>query len=236
MKILIVNAMIPHVWSESDELAAHLEKNLNIVGHEAEILRIPFSSNPIDKVVPQMLMCENFKLFNVDKVIALKFPAYMVPHSDKILWLLHQFRQSYDLKELKSIVTKADTLTFKTAKKIFTNSKAAQHKLKRYNNAASEILNPPLNTPELFTGGTSEGYIFAGGRISSDNRQHMLIEALAKTSSKVRLLIAGSPDSQEEGEKLFKFAEKFEVANRVKIDFPEGCWRQAWFGVLRVNE
>ena len=32
-----------------------------------------------------------------DRVIALKFPAYLVPHRQKVLWILHQYRQAYDL-------------------------------------------------------------------------------------------------------------------------------------------
>ena len=33
----------------------------------------------------------------VDRLIGLKFPAYLIPHPRKVIWLLHQHRQAYDL-------------------------------------------------------------------------------------------------------------------------------------------
>ena len=44
-----------------------------------------------------MLAARLIKLTSIDRVIALKFPAYYVEHDNKVLWLLHQFRQAYDL-------------------------------------------------------------------------------------------------------------------------------------------
>src|SRR5919109_1029017 len=32
----------------------------------------------------------------IDAVIATKFPSYCVRHPNKIVWVLHQFRQAYD--------------------------------------------------------------------------------------------------------------------------------------------
>ncbi len=97
MKVLIVNNMVPFVWGGAEELAAHLQKNLVIAGHEAEILRIPFQWEPAARIPSQMLMVRAFELWNVDHVIALKFPAYLIRHPKKTLWLLHQYRQAYDL-------------------------------------------------------------------------------------------------------------------------------------------
>src|SRR4029078_7186480 len=35
----------------------------------------------------------------VDRLIGLKFPAYLVPHPAKVLWIVHQHRAAYDLWE-----------------------------------------------------------------------------------------------------------------------------------------
>ena len=89
MKVLIVNNMAPFVWGGAEELAVHLQKNLVICGHEAEILRIPFQWNPATRISSQMLMVRSFELTNVDRVIALKFPAYLIRHPDRhmIFWM-----------------------------------------------------------------------------------------------------------------------------------------------------
>ena len=33
----------------------------------------------------------------IDLVIATKFPSYVVRHPNKVVWLVHQFRQAYEL-------------------------------------------------------------------------------------------------------------------------------------------
>ena len=33
----------------------------------------------------------------VDLMIGLRFPAYLIPHPNKVLWILHQFRTAYEL-------------------------------------------------------------------------------------------------------------------------------------------
>lgn len=232
MKILIVNNMAPFVWGGAEELAVNLEKECIKCGYQAEILRIPFQWEPASNIPLQMLMVDALELWNVDRVIALKFPAYLIRHPHKTIWLLHQYRQAYDLydsgnsninrdkegDDLRQIIKNADEETFKTCKKIFTNSKITQNRLQHYNHIQADVLLPPLNDPELFTGGTSEGYIFAGGRINYAKRQHLLIEALALTPSYVKLIIAGPPDSKTDADYLFELVERYHLKDRVKLD------------------
>lgn len=67
MKVLVVNNMAPFVWGGAEELATHLQKNLIIAGHEAEILRIPFQWEPATRIPSQMLMVRAFEVWNVDR-------------------------------------------------------------------------------------------------------------------------------------------------------------------------
>ncbi len=98
MKVLVVNNMAPFIRGGAEELADHLVANLQRTkGVSAELLRIPFSWEPYDRVIEEMMLCRMMELYWVDRVIALKFPAYLIPHSRKTLWLLHQYRQAYDL-------------------------------------------------------------------------------------------------------------------------------------------
>lgn len=231
MKVLVVNNMAPFVWGGAEELASHLQKNLVIAGHEAEVLRIPFQWEPAARIPSQMLMARAFEFWNVDHVIALKFPAYLVRHPSKTLWVLHQYRQAYDLHDaghtnlpageqgenIKNLIINADNETFHESKRIFTNSVVTHDRLAHYNGVKSEVLLPPLNDPGLFTGGNSEGYIFAGGRINSMKRQHLLVEALAKIP-RVRLVIAGPPDTPDDAKKLCQLKEQLNLGDRLKLD------------------
>lgn len=232
MKVLVVNNMAPFIWGGAEELAVNLQRNIEIAGHESEILRIPFQWEPAESISSQMMMARAFELFNVDHVIALKFPAYLIRHPSKTLWLLHQYRQAYDLldagqtnlpcgstgDQLRSLIRNADNETFAESKHIYTNSKVTRDRLKHYNGFDADVLLPPINDPESFEGGEGEGYIFAGGRVNGMKRQHLLLEALRLADSKVRLVIAGPPDSEADADKLRQLVERYSLQNRVTLD------------------
>ena len=233
MKVLIVNNMAPFVWGGAEELAVHLQKNLVIAGHQAEILRIPFQWEPAARIPSQMLMVRAFELWNVDQVIALKFPAYLIRHPKKTLWLLHQYRQAYDLfdagqtnistgesgQELRQLIKNADEEAFRECRQLFSNSEVTRQRLRKYNpGVEADVLPPPLNDPELFTGGESQGYIFAGGRINGMKRQYLLVEAMQYVPRSIKLIIAGPADNEIEANRLRQLVEERDLGDRIKID------------------
>lgn len=232
MKVLVVNNMAPFVWGGAEELAVHLQRNLIEAGHESEVLRLPFQWEPASRITSQMLMVRGFELWNVDRVIALKFPAYLLRHPHKTLWLLHQYRQAYDLfdagqtnlpadesgKDLQNLIRNADNQAFSESRRIFTNSDVTRQRLEHYNGFKAEVLLPPLNDPELFNNANSEGYIFAGGRVNGMKRQHLLIEAMSRAPTHVNLVIAGPPDGPEDARLLQAMVEKLGLKDRVKLD------------------
>lgn len=232
MKILIVNNLAPFIWGGAEELAAHLQQNLIAAGHESEVLRIPFQWDPATRIPSQMLMVRSLELWNVDRVIALKFPAYLIRHQHKTLWLLHQYRQAYDLLEsgqsnlpdgelggtIRRAIVAADQEAFKESQRIFVNSRVTQDRLKKFNGVNSQVLLPPINDADLFTGGPAQGYVFAGGRINGMKRQHLLIEALAKTPANVKLVVAGPPDGPDDARRLAELVERHALSDRVKLD------------------
>lgn len=232
MKVLIVNNMAPFIWGGAEELAVHLQKNLVIAGHEAEILRIPFQWEPATRIPSQILMVRAFELWNVDHVITLKFPAYLIRHIRKTLWLLHQYRQAYDLFDigqtnlpsaeegikLRTLIKNADNESFSESRHIYTNSEITRQRLLKYNGFGSKVLLPPVNDSELFIGGESSKYVFAGGRVNNMKRQRLLIEAMKYTDKHVNLVIAGPPDSQSDADELNKDVNRFNLSDRVKLD------------------
>lgn len=231
MKVLVVNNMAPFVWGGAEELAVHLQENLRAAGHEAEVLRIPFQWEPATRIPSQMLMVRALELWNVDRVIALKFPAYLIRHPQKTLWLLHQYRQAYDLhdagqsnlpageqgEEIRRVIKNADEESFLECRRVFALEVTAQ-RLARYNGVEAEVLQPPLNDPHLFAGGAADGYILAAGRVNSMKRQHLLLEALALAPTSTRLVIAGPPDAPEDAEGLRRLVETLGLSDRVKLE------------------
>ncbi len=232
MKILLVNNMAPFVWGGAEELAVNLQKQLILAGHEAEVLRIPFQWEPAERIPSQMLMAASLKLWNVDRVIAFKFPAYLIRHPHKTLWLLHQYRQAYDLldagqsnlpenevgKAIRDCILHADNDCFAECRRLYTNSSVTANRLLKYNGVKSEVLLPPINDEALFHNDEQGDYIFAGGRVNGIKRQVLLVKALAKTKYPVKLLIAGPADTPEDKCKVESLVETLRLQQRVRMD------------------
>tara|TARA_R110002020_G_scaffold367683_1_gene579529 strand:+ start:17702 stop:18739 length:1038 start_codon:yes stop_codon:yes gene_type:complete len=231
MKVLVVNNAVPFIWGGAEELALNLSAKLNqLDGVEAEILRIPFQWEPKERLPAEILLNRTMRIINADRVIALKFPAYHVQHDHKTIWLLHQFRQAYDLldagrsnfrrgddDELINAITRSDNECFEGSNRIFTNSPVTQARLKKYNKIASDVLYPPLNDEELFKPGKYGDYVFAGGRVDRGKRQHLLIEAAHFAGPGCRLIIAGPPSDADYAAELTQLVEKHDLADRVHL-------------------
>ena len=231
MRVLVVNNAAPFVRGGAEALADALVAQLNAApGVESELLRIPFRWEPSERLIEEILIHRRLKLWNVDRVIALKFPAYLTPHPSKVLWLLHQFRQAYDLGdagqglgpdgrdgELRRAIRTADNQCFAECRGIFVNSPVTRERLKRYNGFDAEVLYPPVNDEHLFGGGKDEGYIFAGGRVAPGKRQHLLVEAMAQVGGSGRLIIAGPSESEDYRRLLETRIEALELESRVEL-------------------
>jgi glycosyltransferase involved in cell wall biosynthesis len=233
MRVLVVNNMAPFIWGGAEELAAHLVKHLNDTkGVSAELMRVPFRWDPAERILEEIFICKSMRLARVDRMLALKFPAYLIPHEEKTLWLLHQYRQAYDLRgsaltnlppgprgdEICGLIKSNDEACFRSCSRIFVNSVITQERLHRFNGFASELLLPPVNDPERFRGGGYGNYIFAGGRVNLAKRQHLLIEAMAQVRSPIILVVGGPPDSSVDRERLERTVSRFGLGDRVKLD------------------
>src|SRR5216684_3698864 len=78
------------------------------------------------------------------EIIGLRFPAYLIPHSNKVLWILHQFRTAYELwdhqlgdliyspngVEVRDAIRQADRQFIAQAKLVFANSANVAARLK----------------------------------------------------------------------------------------------------------
>jgi len=231
MKIAIVNNCVPFLYGGAEYLADSLKDKLIEHGHQAIIVKLPFAWDPSTKIIDHMLACRLLKLEGIDKVIALKFPAYFVDHPDKVIWLLHQFRQAYDLwgttyqgipstpegLAVREAIISADNRYLKSAKNIFTISDVVTDRLKSFNNINSTVLHPPLTNTEKYYCNEYRDYFFYPSRINSSKRQHLAIESMRYVKSDVKLVIAGSPDSKNDIDAIESLVQKYNLQGKVKI-------------------
>jgi glycosyltransferase involved in cell wall biosynthesis len=231
MRLAVVSNKVPFLRGGADELLDALVEELRRRDHEVEPIQLVFSSSPPQRVLDHMLVARLTRLRGIDRVIALKFPAYFIPHHDKVLWLLHQFRQAYDLwggpfqdlpsapegEMVRAAVIAADNRLLPEAERIYVNSEVTQQRLWRYNGIASEVLRPPLIRPQTYEVGSPTDYILSIGRIKAGKRQHLLVEAMKHVRSPVRLIIAGAPEMAADGERLRARVTELGLEDRVEL-------------------
>src|SRR5215471_15350212 len=104
VRVVVATVRAPFVRGGAEAHAEGLRDALLAAGHEAEIVAVPFKWYPPERITDQMLACRLLDLTEsdgvaIDRLIALKFPAYLIPHPAKVLWVLHQHRPAYDLWE-----------------------------------------------------------------------------------------------------------------------------------------
>lgn len=235
MRIAIALVQVPFITGGAEIHAQMLRDELRKRGHEAEIITIPFKWYPNETLRNCMKMGELIDLTSVngkaiDIVIAMKFPAFYLKHDHKVVWLLHQHRQAYDLwgteygdihktsdgEEMRNLIMEKDNEHLAEAKAIYTNSQNTANRLKKYNNIDGVTLyHPPLDYEKLHCADYGE-YIFYISRLSRIKRQHMLINAAKYLKSDAKIIIAGS-GSDVERQKIFNLISENHLENKVQF-------------------
>ncbi len=231
MKITVVNAMAPFVWGGAEELAHHLVVNLRRSGHTADLYGIPFAWEPFNQIPVEMARLKSLRMPHADRVISLKFPIYLLDADNHSTWLIHQYRQAYDLwdsaycniphtpegLEVRDAIISTDNEALGSRKRLFTISNEISSRLLTHNGIVAPALRLPLNDPEIFSGGEYGDYILAPGRVGLMKRQSLLVEAMRYMNSDARLIIVGPPEKGE-GDKLHKLIEEHNLGDQVKLD------------------
>jgi len=230
MRIAIVNSLSPFVYGGAEFLADSLKSKLAEYGYEAQVIRFPFSWYPVDRILDSMLAARLTQLPNVDLMIGLKFPAYLIEAPKKKLWLLHQFRQAYDLsgteydmflgaehdQHVKNAVIAADNHYLKALEgSIYTISNLVGERLKKYNGISSQLLYHPLFDAHLYTCGSFGDYIFYPSRVNRSKRQNMAVEAMRYVKTGVKLVLAGKGDTKNDEGHILSLIEKYGLQDKV---------------------
>jgi glycosyltransferase involved in cell wall biosynthesis len=231
LKVAILNNCVPFVSGGAEHLASALNQKLQEYGHESILVRIPFQWHPPERIPEHILASRCIRLAGIDRVVGLKFPAYYVPHHDKVLWLLHQFRQAYDLwgtpfqdlpntndgMAIRNTVIQSDNSFLSECKKIYTNSEVTAERLRRFNGMASTVLFPPLERTDHLRCRGYGNFIFCPGRITGGKRQHLVVESMKFVKSDVQLVVAGAPETPGDLERVERIIESGDLGGRVLL-------------------
>ena len=143
----------------------------------------------------------------IELVIATKFPSYCVRHPNKVVWLLHQFRQAYELdrtelgqfgespeeRATRRSVQRLDGVALAEARRVFATSRNVADRLERSTGILAEVM--PHPPQELAYRCDEYGdFVLSVGRLDRAKRVDLILDALAAEPS-LRCVIAGDgPD------------------------------------------
>jgi glycosyltransferase involved in cell wall biosynthesis len=231
--ILICTTQVPFTKGGAESHVEGLRRALISAGYQAEIVALPFKWYPPAEIMRGAMAWRMLDLSAangqpVDLVIGMKFPAYLVAHQRKVLWILHQHRSAYNLwgtpfddlsnypegVRIREWIKHCDERFIPEAKKVFANSRTVAERLKHYNNIDSEPLyHPPPLAEQLRTGDQGD-YVFYPSRLEPQKRQELLIEAMHYVRTPVKVILAGSSADTKRYEALVK---QFKVGDRVTL-------------------
>jgi glycosyltransferase involved in cell wall biosynthesis len=252
VRIAIATVQVPFVRGGAELLAENLCAELRAAGNEAEIVSVPFKWYPAERIAEHMLACRLLDLTEslagpIDRMIGLKFPAYMITHPNKVVWLLHQHRGAYDLwgtpygdltgipggAHVRAAIRNADLATLPEARAIYTLSANVSGRLSEHCSIASVPLHHPPPGAQNICAGEYGSYMLFPSRINSVKRQALAIEALSYTRYPVHLAFLGVADTPEYGGQLQRKAAESGVETRLtwlggvteekKLELYSGC-------------
>jgi glucose-6-phosphate dehydrogenase assembly protein OpcA len=102
---------------------------------------IPFSATPAELIVDQLLAVRLLRIDAAQLVIALRFPAYLLPHANKVVWLTDDHEPD---QPARHAVAAARRAYLGEARRIYAPSADVAERLARDTGLeASGVLPPP---------------------------------------------------------------------------------------------
>jgi glycosyltransferase involved in cell wall biosynthesis len=238
LRIAVCSPQVPFARGGAEILAETLTAELRGRGHTADLVTMPFKWYPGARVLSQAFLWRLADLEEVDGqpvdlVIGTKFPSYAVRHPRKVVWLVHQFRQAYELDRTElgqfsesaadratvRAVHRFDRVALGEARKVFTISQNVADRVRRSLGLEAESLPPPPQPLDFHTE-SYDDFVLSVNRLDRAKRIDLLIEAAAAEPA-LRIVIAGDGPDRERLEGLARergLNGRVEFAGRVSED------------------
>jgi glycosyltransferase involved in cell wall biosynthesis len=219
MNIAVVRPQVPFARGGVEIFTDELVHELRARGHEADLVTVPFKWYPGSRVLTQAFLWRLLDLEEadgkpIDLVVATKFPSYLVRHRDKRVWLVHQFRQAYELdgtelgqfddspeqRALRRKIQDLDRVALGEASRLFATSRNVADRLARSTGLAAEVLPHPPQELAYRCEGYGD-FVLSVNRLDRAKRIDLLLEAAALDSS-LEVVIAGDGPDRERLEGL----------------------------------
>jgi len=219
MRIAVCRPQVPFARGGAEIFTDRLVDELRARGHDADLVSVPFKWYPGTRVLTQaflwrMLDLEEADGQRIDLVVATKFPSYVVRHPEKRVWLVHQFRQAYELdgtelgqfgdspgdRAIRRKVQALDRVALGEASRLFAISQNVANRVEASTGLTAEVLPHPPQALEYRCENYGD-FVLSVNRLDRAKRIDLLIEAAASDGS-LEIVIAGDGPDRERLERL----------------------------------
>jgi glycosyltransferase involved in cell wall biosynthesis len=219
VRIAVVRPQVPFAWGGAEILTDTLVAELRTRGHEADLVTVPFKWYPGARVLTQAFLWRLLDLDEadgspIDVVVATKFPSYLLRHPNKRVWLVHQFRQAYELdrtelgqfdespeeRALRRKIQALDRISLGEATRLFATSRNVADRLERSTGLAADVLPHPPQELDYRCDGYGE-FVLSVNRLDRAKRIDLLLEAAALDPA-IEIVVAGDGPDRERLESL----------------------------------
>jgi glycosyltransferase involved in cell wall biosynthesis len=238
VRIAVCAPQVPFVRGGAEILTQNLVDQLRRREHEAELVTIPFKWYPRARVLTEALLwrladLEESEGRPIDLVIATKFPSYAVRHPNKVVWLIHQFRQAYEMdgtplgqfgpdpfdRATRRAIHRLDQVGLGESQKLFAISQNVAMRLRTGNGLEAEVLRPP---PQQLDYRCEEygDFVLSVGRLDRAKRVDLLVQAVAVDPRLKAVVVGEGPDGPRLEELVHKLGleGRLTFAGRVERD------------------
>jgi glycosyltransferase involved in cell wall biosynthesis len=230
-RVLVLAVQTPFSDGGAERHVLRLTDELRKKNVDADLVTMPLIETERFDLIRSSLAWRSLDLFaiggrRVDAVIATRFPSYAARHDNKIVWVIHQYRQVYDQfgtpysdftsspedQRTREAVAEIDRVGLTEARKVFANSRNVAARLAKFNHIESEPLYHPPPLVGRYKSGPLGDYALTVGRLDSWKRTDLLVAALAE-ALEARLVVVGRGPEEE---RLQRLARERGVADRVR--------------------
>ncbi len=230
-RVLVAAVQSPFSGGGAERHERRLTEELVKRGVEADLVTLPLIERERFDLVRSALAWRSLDLAEiggrtVDAVIATRFPSYAVRHPNKVVWVIHQYRQAYDQfgtpwsdftsspedRRTRETIAAIDTLGLSEARRVFANSKTVAARLATHNGIASEPLYHPPPLVGRYRTGPFGDYALTVGRLDGWKRPDLPLRALAHAPM-ARLVVVGRGPEED---RLQRLAHDLGVEARVR--------------------
>ncbi|MEP6610156.1 MAG: glycosyltransferase family 4 protein [Burkholderiaceae bacterium] len=217
-RVLVLGAQVPFARGGAENLNEGLVQAIRRYVPEVavDLVQLPMKHYPEQRLITEMMTWRLIDITEVngervDLVIATKFPSYAVRHPNKVLWLVHQYRQAYDLSGTVYDQPQLTDLEQAARKKLraldqkfigecvgrFAISETVSERLLHYNQLLSVPLWPPSLMQERIHAGPYSDSVICFGRLDASKRVSLLLDA-TKLATEANVVIYGAGPEEAE--------------------------------------